>query len=62
MDIDEADLTPMDEGSMGSFTEGTPSNGKLPLRVGDQLSPMQLATPPTNGSGEGKSNGSSNLR
>ena len=62
MDLDEAELTPMDEGSMGSFTEGTPSNGKLSLRAGDQLSPMQLATPPTNGSGDGKSNGSSNLR
>lgn len=62
MDVDEADLTPMDEESMGSFTEGTPSNGKLPLRPGDQPSPMQLATPPTNGSGESKSNGSSNLR
>jgi hypothetical protein len=62
MDIDESDLTPMDDGSMGSFTEGTPSNGKLPLRTGDCLSPMQLATPPTNSSGESKSNGSSNLR
>ncbi|KAF3053634.1 histone methyltransferase set2 [Didymella keratinophila] len=62
MDIDETDLTLMDEESMGSFTEGTPSNGKLPLRAGDQPSPMQLATPPTNGSGEGKSSGSSTLR
>lgn len=62
MDIEEFDLTPMDDGSMVSFTEGTPSSGKLPLRAGDQPSPMQLATPPTNGSGEGKSNGSSNLR
>lgn len=62
MDIDEADLTPMDDGSMGPFTEGTPANGKLPLRVGDQPSPMQLATPPTNGSAEGKSNSSSSLR
>ncbi|KAF3041548.1 histone methyltransferase set2 [Didymella heteroderae] len=62
MDIDEADLTPMDEGWMGSFTEGMPPNGKLPLRAGDQPSPMQLATPPTHGSGESKNNGSSNLR
>ncbi|KAF1926864.1 uncharacterized protein M421DRAFT_6768 [Didymella exigua CBS 183.55] len=61
MDTEEADLTPMDDGSMGSFTEGTPSNGKLALRVSDQASPMQLATPPTNGSGEGKSTASSNL-
>lgn len=62
MDIDEADLTPMNGGSLGLFAAGTPSNGTLPLRGGDQPSPMQLATPPTNGSGEGKSNGSSNLR
>lgn len=62
MDLEEADLTPMDDGSTGSFIEGTPSNGRLPLRASDQPSPMQLATPPTNGSGEGKTNGSSNLR
>lgn len=62
MEMDESNLTPMDDGSMGSFTEGTPSNGKLPLRASGQPSPMQLATPPTNGSGESKSNGSSNLR
>ena len=62
MDMDESNLTPMDEGSMGSFTEGTPSNGKLPLRASGQPSPIQLATPPTNGSGESKPNGGSNMR
>lgn len=62
MDVDEADLTPMDEGLMGSFTGGTPANRKLPLRVDGPPSPMQLATPPTNGSGEGRSNGNSNLQ
>lgn len=62
MDVEEADLTPMDDGSMGSFTEGTPSNGKLALRASEQPSPMQLATPPTNSAGEDKRNGSSNLR
>ena len=61
MDVEDADLTPIGDGSMGSFTEGTPSNGKLLLSASEQPSPMQLATPPTNGAGEDKSNGSSNL-
>lgn len=62
MEIDESDATTMDDGSMGSFTEGTPSNGKLALRASGQPSPVQLATPPTNGSGDSRINGSSNLR
>jgi histone-lysine N-methyltransferase SETD2 len=62
MEVDESDLTPMDDGSMGSFTEGTAFNSKVVLQVSGQPSPMQLATPPTNGSGESRSNGSSNLR
>lgn len=62
VDLEEAELTPMDDGSMGSFTESAPFNGKLPLRASDQASPMQLATPPTNGSGENKSTGSSDQR
>jgi len=62
LEMDESDATPMDDGSMGSFTEGTPSNGKLALRASGQPSPMQLATPPTNGSGDNRTNGNSNLR
>lgn len=62
IDAEEAELTPMDDGSMDFFTEGTPSNGKLPLRASEHPSPMQLATPPTNGTGEDKRNNSSNLR
>jgi hypothetical protein len=61
MNLDES-LTPMDDGSMGSFTEGTTFNGKVALQASGQLSPMQLATPPTNSSGESRTNGSSNLR
>lgn len=60
--MDESDATALDDGSMGSFAEGTPSNGKMALRVSSQPSPMQLATPPTNGSGDCRGNGSSNLR
>lgn len=62
MDTGDADLTPMADGSMQSFTEDMTSNGKLPLRESSQPSPMQLATPPTHGSGEARSHGSSNLR
>ena len=62
LDMDESNLTPMDDASTGSFTEGTPSNGQLPLRASGQPSPMQLATPPTNGPGESKSNGGRNLQ
>lgn len=62
MDVEDADLTPMYDGSMGSFAENISANGKLPLQASGQPSPMQLATPPTNGSGEGKVNGSSNMQ
>jgi len=62
MDVEDADLTPLDDRSIGFFTDSVPANGKLPLRANDQHSPMQLATPPANYSGEGKPNGSSNLR
>lgn len=58
MDLEEAGLTPMDDGSIVSFTESAPSNVKLPLRASDQASPMQLVTPPSNGSGESKGTGS----
>lgn len=62
IEVEEFDLTPMDDGSNSSFTECTPSNGNTTLRASGQPSPMQLATPPTNGSGESRSNGGSNLR
>jgi histone-lysine N-methyltransferase SETD2 len=60
MDVEDVDGTPLDDGSLHN---GIQSNGKLPLRANDHPSPMQLATPPTNGAGEDKRNGSSsNLR
>ena len=62
IDIDESDFTPMDDGSMSSFIEGTPTNGKVALRASGQPSPMQLATPPTNGFGESRTDSSSKLR
>lgn len=62
IDVDESDLTPMDDGSMSSFMEGTPTNGKVALRASGQPSPMQLATPPINGFGESRTDGSSKLR
>ncbi|KAJ8118819.1 hypothetical protein OPT61_g296 [Boeremia exigua] len=62
VDMGDADLTPMDDGAMEYFTDDMALNGKLPLRESGQPSPMQLATPPTNGSGEAKPHGSSNLR
>ncbi|KAH6642557.1 hypothetical protein C7974DRAFT_301521 [Boeremia exigua] len=58
MYMEDTDVTPMDDSSVGFFTD----DAKLPLRASGQPSPVQLATPPTNGSGEGRSNGSSNLR
>ena len=62
IDVDESGLTPMDDGSMSSFIEGTPTNGKVALRANGQPSPMQLATPPTNGFGESRTDGGSKLR
>ena len=61
MDVEGTDLTPMDDGSLELSRDGTPSTGKLPLRASERPSPTQLATPPANGAGEDKRNGSSNL-
>jgi histone-lysine N-methyltransferase SETD2 len=61
MDVEGAEFTPVDDGSLELSRDGTTSTGKLPLRASEQPSPTQLATPPTNGAGEHKRNGSSNL-
>ncbi len=53
---------PVVEGSLAFFTEEMAPSGKAVLQASGQLSPMQLATPPTNGSSESRTNGSSNLR
>lgn len=61
MPMEDESVTLMDDGSMSS-SESTTVNGKVAQQASGQPSPMQLATPPINGSGESRTNGSSNLR
>jgi len=57
-DMEDANLTPMDESFTGSFPEGSTEDatykGKTILQANGHTSPMQLATPPTNGSNDAK--------